>query len=285
MLGKVCSAAVTGIKAELIDVEADISAGIPNFDMTGNLSKTAMEAKDRVRTAIRNSGINMRPARITVNMSPAQLRKDGAHYDLAVAVAVLGASGIINMEALSDVMILGELGLDGSVNSVRSVLPMVIAASEREIPRCIVPAGNLKEARYAGKLHPVGIRSLKECVEYLRSGKEPVIDVNEEQPESMDTKKRRSFDDIKGQQPLKRALMIAAAGMHNILLIGPPGSGKSMSAEAIPSILPKLSEKEQLEVSQIYSVAGLLTDGKGFVTERPFRSPLREEARIRLRES
>lgn len=271
MLGKAYSAAVAGIRAELIEVEADISSGLPYFDMTGNLSGTAKEAKDRVRTAIRNSGIKLQPSRITVNLSPAQVRKDGAHYDLAVAVAVLCAFGLIGQEKIADTLIIGELGLDGSVNPVSAVLPMVMQGAQNGKIKCIVPEGNRREAQYIDNVHVTGVKSLRECVEFLRTGTEPVQETHIS--EDVNSVNAGGFDEIRGQQALKRAVMIAAAAMHNILLIGPPGSGKSMTAASVPGILPSLLPKEQLEVSQIYSVAGLLSGDRCFVSERPFRAP------------
>ena len=272
MLGKAYSASVTGIRAELIEVEADISAGIPCFEMTGNLSGTAREARERVRTAIRNSGINLRPAKITVNLSPAQVRKDGTHYDLAVSAAVLCGAGVISQENLQDTVIMGELGLDGSVSPVNAILPMVMQGAKAGFKRFIVPEGNRREAEYVENVHVTGVKSLKECVEFLRTGHERAYDEKTDE-NTDDLSERVGFDEIRGQQALKRAMMIAAAAMHNILIIGPPGSGKSMSASAITGIMPPLSRDEQLEISQIYSVAGMLSDSRSFVKDRPFRAP------------
>lgn len=272
MVGKVISAAVSGVTARLVEVEADVAAGIPSFELTGNLGGTAKEARERVRTALRNSKIRLNPGRITVNLAPANIRKEGPHFDLAIAAALLCACGLVPQEATRGVLFAGELRLDGGVNEVNAVLPMIISAAEAGMRRCIVPKGNMREGGFIDGIEVVGVSSLEECVSYLK-GEKGLPPAGKFRFESVQESGGIDFGDIKGQRSLKRAVTVAAAGMHNLLMIGPPGSGKTMTAERLPTILPPLDYEQRTEIWRIYSVAGLL-DGEALrMGKRPFRSP------------
>lgn len=272
MVGKTYSATVHGITAQKVEVEADIFSGIPSFELTGNLGMTAREAKDRVRAALRNSGIRLKPSRITVNLSPANIRKEGPHFDLAIAVSVLCTCTIIEAKDIKGAFFLGELGLDGRINPVRAVLPMVMCAMKEGFTRCIVPKENATEAAYIKGIDIIGISTLSECVSFLRGNLQiqptkSVINSSEE------TQFNNDYADICGQKALKRAIMVAAASRHNILMIGPPGTGKTMAASRINTIMPPLTNQECMEISGIYSVAGLLNKERPFIDKRPFRYP------------
>lgn len=272
MMGKVYSAGVYGVKAELIEVEADVTAGIPCFELTGNLSNTVKEAKDRVRMAIKNSYIKMNPAKIVVNLAPSNIRKSGPHFDLAMAVSVLCAIGVVDNQKVGNMLVVGELGLDGTVNPVNAVLPIIDCARENNIDICVVPCKNAKEGALINGVKVIGVKSLKECIDFINGDIiiEPIrsIEISEEVYCS-----EKNYDDIKGQEGLKRALLIGAGAMHNILMIGPPGAGKTMAASRIPTIMPPMTREQIIEVSRIYSIAGLLDEDNFYVKNRPFRTP------------
>lgn len=268
----VSTAIICGIKSVPVCVEADVGDGMPVFEMVGFLASEVKEAKERVRTALRNVGYPLPPKRITVNLAPADIRKSGSGFDLPVAVAILAALGMIPTEALHGVFVIGEIGLKGDVQPVHGVLPMVAEAKERGISRCIVPAANHREAELAADMQVFGADSLKDVIRLLNSGDwtgTTAYNIEETAKEEA----YLDFADIHGQRLVKRACEVAVAGMHNLLLIGPPGAGKTMMAMRIPSILPPLSEEEQMELSKVYSVGGLLSEGSGLVTKRPFRAP------------
>lgn len=270
MLGKALSASLCGISASVISVEADVAAGIPYFDIIGNLSCNAREGRDRVRNALRNAGYKLPPAKIVVNMAPAEVRKDGTHFDLAIAMAVLRAYGAVEDVSVRTLYI-GELSLSGEVYAAAGVLPMIIGAMEEGIARCYVPMQNLNEAMSVPGMEIIGVSSLKECVEYesrIREYKPPTISPRDETQEEV-----LDFADIKGQYALKRSILVSASAMHNMLIFGPPGTGKSMAAMRVPGILPPLSFKESLEISKLYSISGLLDNENCLITSRPFRSP------------
>ena len=263
MIGKVYSAAVTGIYAVPVEVQADVAPGIPYFELTGNLAGTTKEAKERVRIAIKNSKFQINPSKITINMIPANIRKEGTSYDLAVAVAVLTAVGVIATEKVSGALFIGELGLDGGICNVSSILPMTLCARDNGFTICYVPMGNVGEASLVTGIRVIGISSLRECVDYINNGCNCRAHVDNNIDNADDN--NIDFADIRGQASAKRAITIAAAARHNLMLIGPPGAGKSMLASRIPTILPGLTDEERLRITSIYSVAGLLKDGLALI--------------------
>lgn len=284
MYSKVYSGTWEGIFGTLIEVEADISSGLPVFEMVGYLSSEVKEAKERVRTALKNQGFTLPPKRITVNLSPAHIRKSGSSFDLAVAISVLLAGEYLVMLP-KPVLFLGEVGLDGSLKPVQGVLPVILCAREERIGVCIVPKENEKEGRIAKDISVIGLSSLKEVVTFLEGlanadDTEKYLKkfMNQEfkkipssSPDS--SEKQYDFADIKGQQTAKRAIEIAVSGHHNLLMSGNPGSGKSALAKRIPSIMPSMSYEEQLELTKIYSIHGMLMESGNMISKRPYRAP------------
>ncbi|MBC5660109.1 YifB family Mg chelatase-like AAA ATPase [Anaerosacchariphilus sp. NSJ-68] len=278
MFCKVLSAGLGGMDAYPVRVEADVSEGMPGFQMVGYLASEVREAADRVRTALRNNGCPLPPKRITVNLAPAAVKKAGSRYDLAVAAAVLGATERIPTEGLARLMIAGELSLSGQVLGISGVLPLVEMAKRKGIRRCIVPTVNAGEGAVLDQIEVIGVADLQELMEILRHPeKARVTWVDREklwrEKRSMSAEGADDFSQIHGQAAVRRAAEVAAAGMHNFLMIGPSGSGKTMIARRIPGILPSLSLEECLELTRIYSVAGLLPEKQALLTERPFRAP------------
>lgn len=278
MYSKVLSGTVHGVDGCHINVEVDVSNGLPVFEMVGYLGAEVKEAKERVRTALRNSGYPLPVKHITVNLSPANLHKEGSTFDLAIAVAVLVAMEIISPESIEDYIILGELSLNGEVRPVNGVLPMLSYAQKQGIKKAIVPAANALEGAVLSGMEVYGVSGLSEVV-HLVNGEVDVAGTLKpaslpiEQLFSVNSNPEFDFSGIAGQAFVKRGIEIAAAGFHNLLMVGPPGAGKSMLAQCIPSILPALTLKESIDITKIYSVKGLLKEGQALITRRPFRSP------------
>lgn len=274
MYSKIFTASTIGIDSQLISVETDISEGMPVFLMVGVLSPEVKEAKERVRTSLKNTGISLPVKRITVNISPASIKKNGTGFDLPIGVSLLQAMGMFtcNNEKFETTAFSGELGLNGQLRPVTGILPMTLCAKAAGLSSVVVPMENVLEASLVPGIKVVGINTISEVITYLNEGIEPVVtDIPKKSKRSQSS--ITDFSDINGMPFLRRACEIAVSGMHNMLMIGPPGSGKSFVSKALPSIMPPLSEGEQLELSKIYSVSGLFGERKSLMKERPFRSP------------
>ncbi|MGN0506795.1 MAG: YifB family Mg chelatase-like AAA ATPase [Lachnospiraceae bacterium] len=273
MFCKTFSAALCGINAVTVQVEADVRNGLPAFQMVGALAAEAKEAKERVRVAIENAGFRLPPKRITINLSPADIRKEGTAFDLPIAISVLAAFGYVSKKKLQTCMMTGELSLDGRLNPVNGVLSVACLAGEEGFAEMLVPAENAPEASVVEKLTVYGVHTLKEAVDFLNGTKEAVPQKRPEGKCSAGQASSADFGNIIGQEAAKRALTIAAAGGHHILMIGPPGSGKTALARCMPSILPEMDFEEMLELSKIYSVSGKLESGTYLMEKRPFLAP------------
>ncbi len=292
MFSKIISGSIHGIECVLTQVEVDIAKTMPAFDMVGLLSGEVKEAKERVRVALKNAGIHLPPVHITVNLSPADIRKEGTAYDLPIAVGILVALGHIPEEYVRGICMIGELGLNGEVKPVKGVLPIVREAAANGMKTCILPYENIREGSVIEGISVIGVREFSEVVAYFNApavvdgggGAEADFEIGMGMPNtSVQIQTGESgeeaflieedFEDIVGQEACKRAALIAAAGFHHMLITGPPGAGKTMIARRMPGILPPLTGEERLEVSTIYSVSGLLHKDKSLITSRPFLAP------------
>lgn len=273
MVSSIMTGAVYGVGGYLITVEVDMAEGLPCMDMVGLLGSEVREAAQRVRVALKNSGYIVPPKRFTVNLSPAGVRKGGSAFDLPIAIGILNAMGITEEKNTEQLLLAGELGLDGSVRRINGVLPILLEAREKGMKGCIIPESNRKEGACMEGIKVWGVKTLEEAVGLLKNMDERQPERKEEAKEHENETCKTDFANIIGQPVAKRAAEIAAAGFHNLLLTGPPGTGKSMIASAVPGILPPMEESEMLDTSKVYSVAGLLNEEKYYVTQRPFLSP------------
>ena len=274
MLARVLSSAVMGIDAYIVEVELDISDGLPFFATVGLPDSAVKESRERVTAAIKNSGFYFPPSRITANLAPADVRKEGSAFDLPIALGVMAATGQIQTDNLERMLVLGELALDGSVRSVPGCLPMAAIAKENQFKGVILPKANAKEAAVIDGLAVYPVESLQEAVEHL-NGQSTIPPFQYDIREAFDQQSEYPVDfvDVKGQEHVKRAIEVAAAGGHNLIMIGPPGSGKTMIAKRIPTILPDMTLEEALETTKIHSIMGLLGNDVPLIATRPYRSP------------
>ena len=273
MLARLFSACLAGVEAALVRVEVDVSQGLPVFATVGLPDPAVRESRERVRTAIRNSGFAFPLERVTVNLAPADVRKEGVSFDLPIALGLLAATGAVKPDRLARLLVVGELALDGAIHPVRGVLPMALGASHAGLDGCLLATGNTSEASVLEALSVYPVTSLAEAVAFLNA-ECPIAAVRADPGRLLSGAPPDDVDigDVRGQAHAKRALEIAAAGGHHMLLIGPPGTGKTLLARRLPTVLPPLTLGEAIEVSRIWSVAGLLPPA-GLVTRRPFRAP------------
>ena len=272
MLANVLSAAIVGVEAHLVDVEVDISSGLPQFSIVGLPDATVRESRDRVRAALKNSGFHFPVKKITVNLAPANIKKEGAGLDLAIALGILAAEEIISADAVKSHVFVGELSLDGRLKPIPGALSIGVVCRHRH--RVLISAENAEEAALVEGTEVFPIHTLPEAVEFLRGAQAiaPMAALRNGKP-SAGSAEDEDFADVKGQAHAKRALEVAAAGGHNLLMMGPPGAGKTMLARRLPGILPLLAQDEALETTRIHSVVGQLSQGQPLMYRRPFRAP------------
>lgn len=275
MFSKAFSGGISGLDGYIVSIEADVSDGLPGFSMVGYLAAEVKEAQDRVRTALRNSGFRLQAKKITVNLSPADIRKEGTAYDLPIAVAVLASYGMIEPESIKHSVLIGELGLDGEIKAVRGILSIVSAAKEAGFVRCFLPEDNVLEGSVIQGIDVIGLSHILELTELLNNPEKlkKKRRLKKIKPQPHRPGERADFSDVHGQLLFKRATEVAVAGRHNILYIGMAGTGKTMIAQRIPTIMPDLTDQERLEISKVYSICGLLPRDIPLLSERPFRTP------------
>jgi len=274
MLAKVLSSSIYGLEALLVKVEVDVTAGLPTFLIVGLPDISVKESRERIKAAIKNCGYNFPVKQVTINLAPADIKKEGPYFDLPMAIGILSATGVISRKDIDDFLILGELSLDGSVRPIKGALSMSVKAREAKLKGCILPRDNSQEAAVVEGVDIYPVVNLPEAVEFL-NGRRTITPFK---VDPMDIFLERSqydicFQDVKGQAHVKRALEVAAAGGHNIIMIGPPGSGKTMLVKRLPTILPPMTFEEAIETTKINSIAGVFDSKKGLTAVRPFRAP------------
>ena len=271
MLAKAYSNAVVGIEGYLVEVEIDLAQGLPAFNIVGLPDVAVKEAKERVRAAIKNSGFQFPVKRITVNLAPADIRKKGAAFDLPIAVGILAALGVIEEETLANYTLVGELSLNGAVKKITGVLSMALAAKTEAKQGIILPKANANEATIVDDLEIIAVENLQDVINFFNNDRSNLMRFNQQQP--IKDQYQLDYQDVKGQEYAKRALEVAATGRHNLVMIGPPGSGKTMLAKRLPTILPPLTRREAVEVTKIFSIIDQLPSEESLITNRPFRAP------------
>jgi len=274
MLAKVLSSAIQGVDAYKVEVEVDIALGLPHFSTVGLPEGAVKESKERVRSAVKNSGYQFPAKKITVNLAPADIKKEGAAFDLPIAIGILAATGIVEEKKLTDFLIVGELSLDGTIKPIRGSLPIAVATRENGLDGLILPEANAREAAVVKEIQVLAVETLADVVDFLNNS----LSINPATVDLDDVFKNNltypvDFNEVKGQEHAKRALEIAAAGGHNVIMVGPPGSGKTMLARRIPTILPDMSFEEAIETTKIHSIMGLVDNNSALIVTRPFQSP------------